>query len=89
MKWTQKDQRLVREVIAHCAAKCRGGQAELARELGLSGRSTINAWATRGKIPIQYHPAIIRRAHPEMVVTGAQLHPNARLVVKQISRGVA
>lgn len=86
MAWTKVDRARVGRIIDHCASKYRGGQAEMARELGLGGRAKVTNWRKRGQIPVEAHAAIIRAAKPEMAVIPAELHPDAKLLKELADR---
>lgn len=81
-RWTKEDKKRVRAAIDHIAGKLTGGQADIARELGLESRAVVNNWRRRGSVPLDYHDYIMRKAAPDMQLTSAMLHPVAR----QISR---
>lgn len=78
--WTKRDKQKVCAAIDCVAAKLPGGKAELARQLNVESRAVVNNWRSRGAIPIDYLRPFIEIAKPELTLTPAMLHPDARLV---------
>lgn len=85
MKWTAQDMRRVRSILDHIAAKTEGGQAGFAKRLGLASRQSVGNWRTRGRVPQEYHAAVIAAAAPEVIVTPAMLDPVTRAVVAHLN----
>lgn len=83
-KWSEKDQKKVREIIDFCAGQFPNGKADMARTLSLKSRKVIDAWRRRGIIPTKYHEWIIRLAAPSMQIAPAMLSPTARLIAKSM-----
>lgn len=79
MSWDKGDQQFVAATIRGVAAKV-GGQAELARQMGLNSRANINAWIKKGYIPVDNHAKFIDLAKPEYSLRPEMLHPDARKV---------
>lgn len=85
MKWTAQDARRVRAILDHIAAKTEGGQKGFAAQIGLKSRQSVGNWRTRGRVPREYHAAVIAAAAPEMTVTPAMLDPTTRAVVAHLN----
>lgn len=85
MKWTAQDARRVRSILDHITAKTEGGQTGFAKLLGLASRQRVGNWRTRGRVPQEYHAAIIAAALPEMIVTPGMLDPVTRTTVAHLN----
>lgn len=80
---TAKEAAAARTKIKRVAALS-GGQAALARTLGMeakNGRATIAGWVTRGAVPLAWHDAFIAQAKTcgpaGIALKRSELHPLA------------
>ena len=77
-RWTKQDKNAVRSTLDQLAEKL-GGQAELARALGLQDRRVVNNWRARGLVPVDEHRSFVALAASHGVnVATSDLHPRSR-----------
>lgn len=76
-KWSKAQIQRCQSILTVAAGE--GGWQGMADALKVGSRGTVHAWYSRGRVPLEYCPAVVAMAADNgLTCTAGELHPGAK-----------